>query len=123
MTFLRILIGLSILILLLSIANYINLATANAVKRAKEVGVRKIVGASKLQIIMQFVFETVLITLFSVLLALVIVELSLPFYNALLNKNLILIGNQFYLQLILILFLLFLFQVLFLPSTSQILKC
>jgi putative ABC transport system permease protein len=101
-TFLRILIGLSILILLLSIANYINLATANAVKRAKEVGVRKIVGASKLQIIMQFVFETVLITLFSVLLALVIVELSLPFYNALLNKNLILIGSQFYLQLVLI---------------------
>ena len=101
-TFLRILIGLSILILLLSIANYINLATANAVKRAKEVGVRKIVGASKLQIIMQFVFETVLITLFSVLLALVIVELSLPFYNALLNKNLILLGNQFYVQLILV---------------------
>ena len=100
--FLRILIGLSILILLLSIANYINLATANAVKRAKEVGVRKIVGASKLQIIIQFVYETILITLFSVLLALVMVELSLPFYNALLNKNLVLIGSQFYLQLVLV---------------------
>ncbi|MGO4771296.1 ABC transporter permease [Flavobacterium sp. W22_SRS_FK3] len=100
--FLRILIGLSILILLLSIANYINLATANAVKRAKEVGVRKIVGASKLQIIIQFVYETILIALFSVLLALVMVELSLPFYNALLNKNLVLIGSQFYLQLVLV---------------------
>ncbi|KUJ61018.1 multidrug ABC transporter substrate-binding protein [Flavobacteriaceae bacterium CRH] len=100
--FLRILMGLSILILLLSIANYINLATANAVKRAKEVGVRKVVGATKWQIIAQFVFETILITLFSVLIALVIVELSLPFYNALLNKNLILIGTQFYLQLILV---------------------
>lgn len=100
--FLRILMGLSILILLLSIVNYVNLATANAVKRAKEVGVRKIVGATKRQIITQFVFETTLITLFSLLLALVIVELSLPFYNSLLNKKLILEGSQFYLQLTLI---------------------
>ncbi|MCC9065423.1 ABC transporter permease [Flavobacterium piscisymbiosum] len=100
--FLRILMGLSILILVLSIVNYINLATANAVKRAKEVGVRKIVGATKPQIIAQFVFETTLITLFSLLLALVIVELSLPFYNSLLNKNLILEGSQFYIQLIFI---------------------
>ncbi|PTS89889.1 multidrug ABC transporter substrate-binding protein [Flavobacterium sp. HMWF030] len=100
--FLQILMGLSVLILLLSIVNYINLATANAVKRAKEVGVRKIVGAGKKQIIVQFVFETALITLFSLLLALVIVELSLPFYNTLLHKNLILEGTQFYLQLIVI---------------------
>lgn len=102
--FLRILMGLSVLILVLSIVNYINMATANAVKRAKEVGVRKIIGASKMQIIVQFVFEATLITLFSVLLALVIVELSLPFYNSFLSKNLILIGSQFYLQLILIFF-------------------
>ncbi|UWY26863.1 ABC transporter permease [Flavobacterium sp. TR2] len=102
--FLKIVMGLSILILILSIVNYINMATANAVKRAKEVGVRKIVGATKSQIVAQFVFETTLITLFSVLLAMVIVELSLPFYNAFLNKNLSLIGTQFYLQLILIFF-------------------
>ncbi|MET3029461.1 ABC transporter permease [Flavobacterium sp. UW10123] len=102
--FLKIVMGLSILILILSIVNYINMATANAVRRAKEVGVRKIVGASKAQIIAQFVFETTLITLFSVLLAMVIVELSLPFYNAFLNKNLTLIGTQFYFQLILIFF-------------------
>ncbi|KIC02135.1 multidrug ABC transporter substrate-binding protein [Flavobacterium sp. JRM] len=100
--FLRILMGLSVLILLLSIVNYINLATANAVKRAKEVGVRKIVGAGKKQIIAQFVFETALITLFSVLLALVMVELSLPFYNSFLSKELVLNGAQFYVQLILI---------------------
>ncbi|WP_166920266.1 ABC transporter permease [Flavobacterium poyangense] len=103
--FLRILMGLSILILLLSIANYINLATANAIKRAKEVGIRKIIGASKLQIITQFVFETTLITLFSVFLALVIVEISLPAYNQFLNKNLIMVGTQFYVQLIFIFFL------------------
>jgi len=100
--FLLIMMGLSILILILSIVNYINLATANAIKRAKEVGVRKIAGASKSDIIFQFIFETTLLGLFSILLALVIVELTLPYYNNFLNKNLMIIGSQFYLQLILI---------------------
>lgn len=102
--FLMIMIGLSILILILSIVNYINLATANAIKRAKEVGVRKIIGASKFNIIRQFIFETSLITLFSILLALVIVELSLPYYNEFLNKKLMIHGEQFYAELILIFF-------------------
>lgn len=100
--FLMIMVGLSILILILSIVNYINLATANAIKRAKEVGVRKIIGATRSNIILQFIFETVLTTLFSILLALVIVELSLPYYNNFLGKNLIIFGNQFYVQLIII---------------------
>ncbi|PBI94284.1 Macrolide export ATP-binding/permease protein MacB [Flavobacterium sp. ACN2] len=100
--FLRILMGLSIVILLLSIVNYINLATANAIKRAKEVGVRKIIGATKRQIVLQFVFETALTMLFALLLALVIVEVSLPFYNQFLNKELVLAGSQFYLQLVVI---------------------
>ena len=100
--FLLIMVGLSVLILILSIVNYINLATANAVKRAKEVGVRKVVGASKSTIVIQFIFETALISLFSILLALVIVELTLPYYNDFLNKSLRIIGSQFYLQLILI---------------------
>ncbi|MNP97108.1 Macrolide export ATP-binding/permease protein MacB [compost metagenome] len=113
--FLMIMMGLSILILILSIINYINLATANAVKRAKEVGVRKITGASKTNIIYQFLFETVLITSFSILLALVIVEIALPFYNNFLNKNLILLGNQFYWQLILI-FIITVFTAGLLPS-------
>lgn len=100
--FLRILMGLSIVILLLSIVNYINLAMANAIKRAKEVGVRKIIGATKRQIVLQFVFETALTMLFALLLALVIVEVSLPFYNQFLNKELVLAGSQFYLQLVVI---------------------
>jgi putative ABC transport system permease protein len=100
--FLMIMTGLSVLILILSIVNYINLATANAIKRAKEVGIRKIVGASRGNIISQFVFETVLITSFSILLALVLVELVLPYYNEFLDKNLRMISAQFYLQLIVI---------------------
>ncbi len=100
--YLQILMGLSLLILLLSIVNYINLATANAIKRAKEIGVRKITGATKGQIIMQFVFETALITVFSALLALVLVEILLPYYNSFLNKDLVLVGAQFYIQLLII---------------------
>ncbi|TDW49908.1 putative ABC transport system permease protein [Flavobacterium sp. 270] len=99
---LYIMVGLSILILVLSLVNYINLATASAIKRAKEVGVRKIVGASKSQIISQFIFETAIIVILSILFALAIVELSLPYYNIFLKKTLTLNGSEFYLQLIFI---------------------
>ncbi|WP_264535946.1 ABC transporter permease [Flavobacterium sp. N1736] len=99
---LYIMVGLSILILVLSLVNYINLATASAIKRAKEVGVRKIVGASKKQIIAQFIFETAVIVTLSILFALAIVELSLPYYNTFLAKNLTMNGGEFYLQLIFI---------------------
>jgi putative ABC transport system permease protein len=100
--FLAIMMGLSVLILILSIFNYINLATANAIKRAKEVGVRKIIGASKNNIVLQFIFETVIITSFSILLSLVIVELSLPYYNNFLEKKLSISSNEFFLELIII---------------------
>lgn len=101
-TFLLIMVGLSALIMLLSIVNYINLATANAIRRAKEVGVRRIIGASKGNIISQFLMETVFVSLFSILLALAIVELSLPYYNDFLGKDLVMNGEEFYLQLLLI---------------------
>ncbi|WP_264520313.1 ABC transporter permease [Flavobacterium sp. N1994] len=111
--FLLIMLGLSILILVLSIVNYVNLATANAIKRAKEVGVRKILGASKHNIVKQFLFETILIVLFSILLSLVIVELSLPYYNEFLGKKLLIHGNQFYLQIIFIFILTIVFAGIF----------
>lgn len=94
--------GLSALILILSLVNYINLATASAIKRAKEVGVRKIVGASKNQIIAQFIFETAIIVILAIIFALAIVELSLPYYNTFLKKSLTMNGGEFYLQLIFI---------------------
>jgi putative ABC transport system permease protein len=103
--FLLIMVGLSILILVLSIVNYVNSATANAIKRAKEVGVRKIVGASKANIIQQFIFETTILTLVSILLSLVIIELSLPYYNDFLGKTITIQGSQFYLQLVAIFFI------------------
>jgi len=99
---LYIMVGLSVLILILSLVNYINLATASAVKRAKEVGVRKIVGASKTQITTQFIFETAIIVVLAILFALAIVELSLPYYNNFLRKSLTMNGSEFYLQVIFI---------------------
>ncbi len=110
---LLIMVGLSVLILILSLVNYINLATASAIKRAKEVGVRKIVGASKSQIIVQFILETAIIVSFSILFALALVELSLPFYNDFLNKKLTMNGSEFYLQLILIFSLVIVFAGIF----------
>lgn len=100
--FLVTMIGLSILILILSIVNYVNLATANALRRAKEVGVRKVVGASKSNIIKQFLFETIITVIIAISIALVIVELSLPYYNQFLDKQLIIYGSQFFLEIILI---------------------
>lgn len=113
--FLMIMVGVSILILVLSIVNYINLATANAVKRAKEVGLRKIFGATKSNIIFQFLFETAITTSIAILFALLIVELSLPYYNDFLGKTLQLNGSQFYLQLLAI-FVIIIFVAGILPA-------
>ncbi|MGL5235205.1 MAG: ABC transporter permease [Empedobacter falsenii] len=85
--FLKITVGLSILILVLSIINYINLATAQAIKRAKEVGVRKVLGASKQNIILQFIFETTITTTFAMIFALALFEILLPSYNILIDKK------------------------------------
>lgn len=68
---------------LLTIAciNYMNMATARSAKRAKEVGLRKVVGAQKKQIILQFLIESVIITFIALFFAFIIVELVLPVFN------------------------------------------
>jgi len=111
--FLMIMMGLSVLILLLSIVNYVNLATANAIKRAKEVGVRKVLGASKSNIVKQFIFETVITSIIAILISLVIVELSLPYYNEFLGKNLVIHSSQFYLQILFIFLIVIVFGGIF----------
>jgi putative ABC transport system permease protein len=72
---------LSVFIILVASINFINLFTAQSVKRMKEIGVKKVVGASRKQLIQQFLCETFLMTLASALLALIIAETMLPFYN------------------------------------------
>lgn len=84
----RIFIGLSIGILLIACINFMNLATAKAGKRAKEVGIKKTIGASRASLISQFLLESVLMVMFSFIIAIVIVEISLPLFNSLLNTRL-----------------------------------
>ncbi len=76
------------LILGIAIINFINLTTAQANERAKEVGIRKVLGSRKRQLIIQFLTESLIITLLSFLLALTIVKLGLPYYTNLTGKPL-----------------------------------
>ena len=76
------------LILLIAWVNYVNLSTARSVERAKEVGIRKVVGSSRRQLVKQFLLESLLINLFAIVLAVTLVQLSLPFLDALTGKPL-----------------------------------
>lgn len=82
-----ILLGLSALILLLSGINLVNLKTAQASQRAKEVGVRKAIGSSKSKIIAQFLLENLIICVAAYIIAFASIELLLPSYNKFLGKQ------------------------------------
>lgn len=75
-------------ILLIACVNFINLSTAQAVNRAKEVGIRKVLGSNKSQLLIQFIVETFLIVLSAVILAAGIALLVLPYVNKLLEISL-----------------------------------
>ncbi len=75
-------------ILLIACINFMNLSTARSEKRAKEVGIRKVVGAPKIKLIGQFLGESILISLLAGIVALFIVQLSLNSFNLLVNKKL-----------------------------------
>ncbi|MGB6093469.1 MAG: ABC transporter permease, partial [Moheibacter sp.] len=98
----KIMFGISILILMISVVNFINLSLAGAVKRAKEVGLRKAIGASRKQIIYQNLFETLILTLFSLLAAMVGIELILPFFNEFMQTEIEINPAKFFFQLLLI---------------------
>jgi ABC-type antimicrobial peptide transport system permease subunit len=80
--------ALGIFILLVACVNFINLATALAVKKSKEIGVRKTLGAKRLQLSLAFVSETAIITLFALLLSLGVVEWILPWLSTFIEKEL-----------------------------------
>lgn len=77
-----------LLVLVIACINYINLATANSARRAKEVGLRKLMGAGRQKLAIQFIGESMIITLLAIIAALGVVEIILPRYNALLQSNL-----------------------------------
>jgi putative ABC transport system permease protein len=79
--------AIAFLILLIAWFNYVNLSTANSIKRAGEVGIRKAIGASRKSLIAQFMGESVLINLIGFLLAIVLVVLIQPLFNQLINKT------------------------------------
>lgn len=81
--------GLAGFILILACINFMNLSTARSVKRAKEVGIRKTLGSVRKQLVTQFFTESILLCLFSFLIALLIVELTLPFFSNLSGTNLV----------------------------------
>lgn len=78
----------AIFLIIIASINFMNLSTASASRRATEVGIRKVAGAVKRRLIWQFISESFLITLISLILATVMVELSLPAFNKLTGKEL-----------------------------------
>jgi putative ABC transport system permease protein len=77
-------------ILLIAIVNYINLATARATSRAKEIGIRKAVGSQTFQLIGQFLSESMLISVLAMLSSLLLLYIMLPFFNEVADKKLVL---------------------------------
>src|SRR6476620_11960878 len=77
----------AIFILVIACINFMNLSTAKASRRMKEVGIKKVVGANRKQLIFQFLSESILLTLFAMILALLITWLLLPQFNQLTGKQ------------------------------------
>ncbi len=80
--------GIALFILLIACVNFINLTLAKSLKRAKEIGIRKVVGGLRSQLVAQFLGESCALSLIAFLLAIILVILTLPFFNALANKSL-----------------------------------
>lgn len=88
---LRILMATAISILILACVNYVNLSSAASLKRAREIALRKASGGQRSAIVVQFLCESVLVSLFALGLALLITKLSLPFFNSIIGNELKLI--------------------------------
>ncbi|SDF45628.1 ABC-type antimicrobial peptide transport system, permease component [Mucilaginibacter pineti] len=93
----HLLLGIAALILLIACINFMNLSTAQSQKRAREVGVRKVMGAVRTSLVFQFLTESLAMTSISGLLALLIAQLGLPAFNELTGKQLFIsYGNPVY---------------------------
>lgn len=81
LTYIYVFVIITILILMIAIANYTNLATAQSTKRSGEIGIRKVMGASKKQVFFQFISEATTVTTISTIIALGISILFIPYFN------------------------------------------
>ena len=82
------LLGIAFFIVIIAWVNYINLATARAISRAKEVGIRKTIGSQRKQLVVQFLSESALLNAIALILALIIVLISIPGFNTLSGQDL-----------------------------------
>lgn len=93
--------AIGLFILAIACINFVNLAVARSLKRAKEVGIRKVVGGKRKQLIFQFLTESFLLTFIAFVLAFLLLQLVLPTFSALVNKHLaasyLLDGGMFFL--------------------------
>ena len=87
-TYIYIFISISIFVLALAAINFINLATARSTERAKEVGIRKVLGSFKKQLIQQFLVESIIISILGTIIGIGLVFLTLPYFNTLAEKQL-----------------------------------
>lgn len=80
---------LAFFIILIALVNYINLSTAKSVERAREVGLRKVIGTHRVNLIAQFLLESILINFFALLVAMVLVVMLFPYFNGLVGLDII----------------------------------
>ena len=85
----RVFMIIALLILVIACINYVNLSTARALLRSKEISMRKIVGAAKTQLFLQFIVETGLLFILAAILALALISASIPLFNQLSGKQLV----------------------------------
>ena len=79
--------AIAIFIILIACINFMNLSTARSSIRAKEIGLRKVIGASRIHLVKQFIGETILLSIIALMIAVVLVELLLPTFNEISGKN------------------------------------
>jgi putative ABC transport system permease protein len=87
-TYVYIFAGVAVFMLIVACINFINLSTAGASKRAREVGIRKVAGSGRWQLISQFLSESILINLFALVIAITLVKMALPAFNRIAGKQL-----------------------------------
>lgn len=111
-TYLYIFVVVAFFILLMASINYVNFATARALKRIREIGIRKVMGAARKQLIAQYITESVIITFAAFILSLSIVEILMPAFNKLVDKQITLVDSLFTGTGLVFGFLLFLFMLM-----------
>jgi len=99
-TYVRLFSLIAILILVMASINFINLSTASASKRMKEVGLKKIFGASRKSLVFDFMIESITISLFALIISIVIVKLFLPYFNVFVEKQIYLVFELNYILFI-----------------------